>query len=801
MAPTTRSGVRGASRSTNESLPRKRRQSASSASSASETERAPALPKKRSLRRLMTIELPAAELRRMDRVRQEETTKTTPSPPSTAPPAPSTPPAEEATSSPPPSATPRPWGFGSFLTSVRRILSPFPPSKRELTPIAEESPRRQATPAAPAASMPAPPSMARKRRASDDTTSTPKRVKYSARRSAKNVREHREAIAESTASPIKFTTITPLSTSSTHKISSATMVESTTSPHVKTGARPPASSPSPSSPPASVESTTGRPAMTGPANTPPSNESHTSTAVVELTAISEAETTIGKKRKRVKIDELKYIPSRRPGQSTGTFALLDEFFIEDEDSVEVDESQVELVSERPSKRTRTGNNVFDLASPQKTNPPSTSPKKRTRSISPTKRSRYMSPEKSSFLGTPSTLADKIPTPARVQFAVPEDDSDEDSPATPMDAASNYFNDASQTPESAKMQSIRQTVPQTSASLIELDTPPSTSRGTPMDTAVSQRQTVVDDEESAILTSPDGIAIDTPCPQGPGQQLDSLQRKRSEAEKYKPQRGSRLKEMQRLSSTSSLFESPQRGFIAEESTSPTDAPPEYLLQDPETTSPTTTPPTHTFNAPAPTPLSSTATAFTPRDTPQESNIFAAPGASPITSKFTSFTPAGPTPSGALFSPARATAPEKPLSTPATSTSYTSSGTAPSQAKFTPASSSASAFTPPGTTPSQPRFSPGLAETYTPKGPTPDRAIFTPPPMTSYTPPTVSFTPLESPPAGILSFPGTSPTTSSIPTTTVTDLPDSEQTEQRIASAAQIFSAGVRDFGVFQPLAVA
>lgn len=75
---------------------------------------------------------------------------------------------------------------------------------------------------------------------------------------------------------------------------------------------------------------------------------------------AEANGEVGKKRKRVNIDELEFIPSRRPGQSNGTYAFLDEFFDCDNSEVEVDESQLELLTAgRPAKRARTESNIFD----------------------------------------------------------------------------------------------------------------------------------------------------------------------------------------------------------------------------------------------------------------------------------------------------------------------------------------------------------------------------------------------------------------------------------------------------------
>jgi len=159
----------------------------------------------------------------------------------------------------------------------------------------------------------------------------------------------------------------------------------------------------------------------------------------------EASQEVGKKRKRVKIDDLKVIPSRRPGQSSGTFALLDEFFDYDDDSVEMDEDEIQLMSARPNKMARTENNIFDT-----------------------------------------------------------------SPAT--------------------------TTPLTAMSL---------------DTFVDPELTV---NKFAVPDSPDSPPPDSPTPTA-AMQSEALLRKRSEAERYKPTRGSRLREVQRISTGSSATGSP------------------------------------------------------------------------------------------------------------------------------------------------------------------------------------------------------------------------------------------------------
>lgn len=82
-----------------------------------------------------------------------------------------------------------------------------------------------------------------------------------------------------------------------------------------------------------------------------------------LRALEEDSHEVGKKRKRVKVDQLKTIPSRRPGQSSGTFAMLDEFFGDsDDDSVEMDEDEIELITPRPTKMARTETNIFEAVS-------------------------------------------------------------------------------------------------------------------------------------------------------------------------------------------------------------------------------------------------------------------------------------------------------------------------------------------------------------------------------------------------------------------------------------------------------
>ncbi|PNS14981.1 hypothetical protein CAC42_2210 [Sphaceloma murrayae] len=823
MAPRTRSSARSTTGPLEQLPPRTRGVSTSSGSSGSEKEGAAAPRKKRSLRRLVTIELPAAELK----ARQLETAKTTPPPTTPAPHAPTSAPTTPTTigapSSTPPSATPQAWGLSSILTKVRRILSPFPPSKRGLTPISEETPRRVETPSAPPppphSTMPSAPSTARKRPASDDddddATSTPKRVKQTpSRRTAKSVRKQRDnAIAATSKLP-------ELSHTPTNSHIPLIFTVPEDSDDLSDDMIVPSPNKASSQPSASLE------------------------AIAESTASPETAQEISKKRKRIKIDDLKYIPSRRPGQSTGTFALLDEFFIEDEDSVEVDESQLAIISdERPTKKARTANNIFDLTSPQKASSTPTS-QKRTRSTSPTKRGNLASPQKSSYLGTPSTLADKVQSPVKDHFPSPEKLSNFIEPSTtevdkvqspvkgncttpqqtsflgtPSTLADkiqspvkvhfadpiqhqaqlftpaaptipHHFDDAFGTPESAKMQSVKKTAsaapvtpphsaspdamqsirkmtPISPASPMDVSSPQitqsmtSTSHGAP--TESMQNTPPSPSDVYASSTSPDNQAIDTPCPQGPGQHLDALKRKRSEAEKYKPQKGSRLKEMQRLSSTSTLLDSPQHSAIDEEPTSPTESPPEYLLQahghaNVPSATPNTAPSFPFFDA--------SAFSYTSQDTPLSSNIFAAPSASPLTKAPISFPPAGSNFDRATFTPVHD-----------------------------------SSFTPSGLTPNGSSYTPEPNGSFTPNGPTLERQIFTPRPITSYAPATVSFTPLETPPERSTHFPAATPMTSRVTDQRSRDLIDDSHTASQIAAAALYFSNGVKDFGMFHPLAVA
>jgi len=89
--------------------------------------------------------------------------------------------------------------------------------------------------------------------------------------------------------------------------------------------------------------------------------------------------TVGNKRKRVKIDDLKSIPARLPGQSSGCFSFREEFFTYNDDSdddyveMDVDEAD-ELLSERPAKKMKIQDNVFQAATtPQKPTPSPATP--------------------------------------------------------------------------------------------------------------------------------------------------------------------------------------------------------------------------------------------------------------------------------------------------------------------------------------------------------------------------------------------------------------------------------------------
>ncbi|KAF1349781.1 hypothetical protein BDV97DRAFT_352418 [Delphinella strobiligena] len=85
----------------------------------------------------------------------------------------------------------------------------------------------------------------------------------------------------------------------------------------------------------------------------------------QLDAQDSSQHHAGDKRKRVRIDDLKTIPARRPGESSGTFSFRPEFFEydsdpEEDDYVEMDIDEAEeLVISRPAKKIRYEDNVFN----------------------------------------------------------------------------------------------------------------------------------------------------------------------------------------------------------------------------------------------------------------------------------------------------------------------------------------------------------------------------------------------------------------------------------------------------------
>jgi len=249
---------------------------------------------------------------------------------------------------------------------------------------------------------------------------------------------------------------------------------------------------------------------------------------------------VSKKRKRVKIDEMQFIPSRRPGQSSGTFALIDDFFDLDEDSVELDEDEAELYTARPAKMARTEHNIFDMSSantaksPSKDGRPSTQPLFSTppKQVSPAKQDAHIDAQP--FTSTTISPVKDVRTSIQpLEF----------SPIDPVSPAKDALNDA---------QSLSSTT------------------GTPM-------KDIYNAEE---------FDFETPAQQM-GQDKDALTRKRSEAEKYKPAVGSRLREMQRISSGSSAFGSPAQNVTAAQSSFYTTTP---AIQE------------ETYNFPASEPLS-------------------------------------------------------------------------------------------------------------------------------------------------------------------------------------------------------
>jgi hypothetical protein len=83
----------------------------------------------------------------------------------------------------------------------------------------------------------------------------------------------------------------------------------------------------------------------------------------DLTSIAQQKT--GQKR-CVRVDDLKVIPARRPGEGTGSYGILEEFFdfsdSDEEDMVEVDLKLVQFRSP-PAKRIRLDDNVFQPKTP------------------------------------------------------------------------------------------------------------------------------------------------------------------------------------------------------------------------------------------------------------------------------------------------------------------------------------------------------------------------------------------------------------------------------------------------------
>jgi len=94
-------------------------------------------------------------------------------------------------------------------------------------------------------------------------------------------------------------------------------------------------------------------------------------ANLTLDAADKAGQQAGGKRKRVRIDDLGSIPSRRPDQSPGTFSLREEFFTYESDGEEefVDLGEGEepefTAGTRSAKRARMEDDVFQPATPQR----------------------------------------------------------------------------------------------------------------------------------------------------------------------------------------------------------------------------------------------------------------------------------------------------------------------------------------------------------------------------------------------------------------------------------------------------
>ncbi|GAB7338023.1 hypothetical protein MBLNU457_4393t1 [Dothideomycetes sp. NU457] len=235
---------------------------------------------------------------------------------------------------------------------------------------------------------------------------------------------------------------------------------------------------------------------------------------------------VSKKRKRVKIDDLQAIPSRRPGQSSGCFALLDDFFDLDEDSVEMDEDEVELYMARPAKMARTEHNIFDMSSAHHN---TTSPK----------------------AGQSSTES-LFPSPPKAV-----------SPAKDAQDAQS-----SSTITTSSLQDVR-TGTQSPLKDVRTSTQPitftSTNPVSPFKDA-QDAQPFPPTAATPVKDTYDAEEFDFATPAQQTQDKDALTRKRSEAEKYKPAVGSRLREMQRISNGSSGFGSPSQDIAAQQSPS-------------------------------------------------------------------------------------------------------------------------------------------------------------------------------------------------------------------------------------------
>ncbi|KAF2149330.1 hypothetical protein K461DRAFT_281696 [Myriangium duriaei CBS 260.36] len=480
----------------------------------------------RSLRRHFTIELPAQQVREAARSSEEET-----SPPPEDPKTPiangsvsNGPAAATADATPSPSRA-SPWGFASSIFNMaRRVLSPFPPSKKlqitssqppitpstelpsGLSPITEESPSKiQETPTAARVSRKRKTSVSeeftsKRTRVTEETLSqqeitgppagpshTPGKqpIKTPSRRTAKKVREQRNTPAKS--DPALFIPYIP-------NISTFAVPEDPDSPEedllfpslpldkpsVLQDMEITPKSNTIASPPAPTTAT--KATQTGRSLEALIRQSAGSSKGAGKSQQGEEakEPETSKKRKRVKVDDLSCIPSRRPGQSAGTFALLDEFFDYDQDTVEIDENQLEEFTNRPAKKARLERNVFDMVAPITAEPKTPA-----------------SPSTKAKPSAPSTTKDTL---------VPRQ---------------------------------RQSSPEKSRNADNSSTKP-----------VSMKPS---SQNSADLMNADSTANETL--NGVSQQPDALSRKRSEAEKYKPTKGSRLREMSRLSSTSTLPGSP------------------------------------------------------------------------------------------------------------------------------------------------------------------------------------------------------------------------------------------------------